>query len=97
MSVQIGLQTELLPYVSSNDLMCAMIGDEVRAVTPPFETGGQYYFPLSIMGTNGEGYVILKYYCDQLHRIFTVEQWREFDNSIQPTAEGTPYEVPFVQ
>lgn len=97
MSVQITLQAELLPYLSSNDLVCAMIGGEVRAVTPPFETGGQYYFPLSVLGNNGEGFITLKYYCDQLHRIFTVEQWREFDTSAQPTVGGKPYEVQFVQ
>lgn len=96
MSVQIGLQAELLPYLSDNDLMCAMIGGEVRAVANPHETGGQHYFPLSILGSNGEGYVILKYYCDQLHRIFTAEQWRVFDSSIQPTVGGKPYEVQFV-
>ena len=97
MSVQIGLQEELLPYLSDNDLMCAMIGGGVRAVTNPHETGGQYYFPLSVVGSNGEGYVTLKYDCDRLHRIFTLEQWRVFDSSIQPTVGGKPYEVKFIE
>ena len=97
MSVQIGLQEELQPYLSSNDLMCAMIGDEVRAVAEPEETGGHAYFRLSILGSSSEGFVTLKYYCDQLHRIFTVEQWREFDSGIKPTEGGMPYEVQFVK
>ena len=96
MSVQIGLQAELLPYVSNADLMCAMLNDEVRAVSGLKETGGQYYFMLPIQGHSGEGLVTLKYYCDQLHRIFTVNDWKEFDSTIQPTDEGTPYVVPFV-
>lgn len=95
MSVQIGLQTELLPYVSNADLMCAMMNGEVRAVSGLKETGGQYYFMLPIQGHSGEGLVTLKYYCDKLHRIFTVSDWKEFDSGIQPTDEGTPYVVPF--
>jgi hypothetical protein len=41
------------------------------------------------------GLVTLKYYCDKLHRIFTVSDWKEFDSTIQPTDQGTPYVVPF--
>lgn len=96
MSVQIGVQNELLPYVSNADLMCAMMNNEVRAVSGLKETGGQYYFMLPIQGNSGEGFVTLKYYCDKLHRIFTVNDWKEFDSTIQPTDEGTPYVVPFV-
>lgn len=95
MSVQIGVQNELLPYVSNADLMCAMLKDEVRAVSGLKETGGQYYFMLPIQGNSGEGLVTLKYYCDKLHRIFTVSDWKEFDSTIQPTDQGTPYVVPF--
>lgn len=95
MSVQIGVQDELLPYVSNADLMCAMMNNEVRAVSGLKETGGQYYFMLPIQGNSGEGFVTLKYYCDKLHRIFTVSDWKEFDSTIQPTDEGTPYVVPF--
>lgn len=95
MSVQIGVQSELLPYVSNADLMCAMMNNEVRAVSGLKETGGQYYFMLPIQGNSGEGFVTLKYYCDKLHRIFTVSDWKEFDSTIQPTDEGTPYVVPF--
>lgn len=95
MSVQIGVQSELLPYVSSEDLMCAMLNGEVRAVSNLKETGGQYYFMLPILGNSGDGFVTLKYYCDKLHRIFTVTDWKEFDSTIQPTDQGTPYEVPF--
>ena len=95
MSVQIGVQSELLPYVSNADLMCAMINNEVRAVSGLKETGGQYYFMLPIQGNSGEGFVTLKYYCDKLHRIFTVSDWKEFDSTIQPTDQGTPYVVPF--
>lgn len=95
MSVQIGVQSELLPYVSNADLMCAILKDEVRAVSDLKETGGQYYFMLPIQGNSGEGLVTLKYYCDKLHRIFTVSDWKEFDSTIQPTDQGTPYEVQF--
>ncbi len=95
MSVQIGIQSELLPYVSQADLMCAVLGGEVRAVSSLKETGGQSYFMLPILGNSGEGFVTLKYYCDKLHRIFTVSEWKEFDSSIQPTDQGTPYVVPF--
>ena len=95
MSVQIGVQSSLLPYVSSADLMCATLKDEVRAVSGLKETGGQYYFMLPIQGNSGEGFVTLKYYCDKLHRIFTVTDWKEFDSTIQPTDQGVPYEVPF--
>ena len=95
MSVQIGVQSSLLPYVSSADLMCATLKDEVRAVSGLKETGGEYYFMLPILGNSGEGYVTLKYYCDKLHRIFTVTNWKEFDSTIQPTNQGVPYEVPF--
>lgn len=95
MSVQIGVQSALLPYVSSEDLMCAMLKGEVRAVSGLKETGGQYYFMLPIQGNSGEGSVTLKYYCDKLHRIFTVSDWKEFDSTIQPTDQGVPYEVPF--
>lgn len=95
MSVQIGIQSVLLPYVSDDDLMCAMLNGEVRAVSGRRETGGQCYFMLPILGDSGEGFVTLKYYCDKLHRIFTVTDWKEFDSTIQPTDQGTPYEVPF--
>ena len=95
MSVQIGVQSVLLPYASSEDLMCAMMKGEVRAVSALKETGGQYYFMLPIQGNSGEGSVTLKYYCDKLHRIFTVSDWKEFDSTIQPTDQGVPYEVPF--
>lgn len=95
MSVQIGVQSELLPYVSNADLMCAMLKDEVRAVSDLKETGGQFYFMLPILGDSGEGNVTLKYYCDKLHRIFTVSDWKEFDSTIQPTDQGTPYVVQF--
>ena len=95
MSVQIGVQSELLPYASNADLMCAMMNGEVRAVSGLKETGGEYYFMLPILGNSGEGFVTLKYYCDKLHRIFTVTNWKEFDSTIQPTDQGTPYEVQF--
>ena len=95
MSVQIGVQSALLPYASSGDLMCAMMKGEVRAVSGLKETGGQFYFMLPILGSSSEGFVTLKYYCDKLHRIFTVNDWMEFDSHIQPTVQGVPYEVPF--
>ncbi len=95
MTVQIRLQEVLLNYISENDLMNARLNGTVRAVTPPLSTGGEYYFPLSIIGSTSEGSVTLQYYCDKLHRIFTVSDWQAFDNTIPPTVEGVPYEVKF--
>lgn len=95
MTVQITLQDELLPYAGEGDLMCAKLNGEVRAVSDLYESHDQKHFRLSIYGSSNEGDVTLCYYCHQLSRIFTVENWKAFDASTAPTDEGTPYVPPF--
>ena len=95
MTVQITLQDELLPYAGEGDLMCAKLNSEVRAVSDLYESHDQKHFRLSIYGSSNEGDVTLCYYCHQLSRIFTVENWKAFDASTAPTDEGTPYVPPF--
>ena len=91
MTVQIALQEELEPYVGEGDLMCAKLNGEVRAVSDLYESYGQKHFRLSIYGSGNESAVTLCYYCKQLSRIFTVENWKTFDASTAPTDGGTPY------
>ena len=91
MTVQVALQDELLPYASNEDLMCAKLNGEVRAVSNLYESYGQIHFRLAIYGSSSEGAVTLCYYCQKLSRIFTVENWKNFDASLAPTEEGTPY------
>ena len=86
MAVQVELGDTLANYQSGNDLMCAKIGDEVRAVTPP----------LSIAGDGTDQAVSLHYYCDQLHRIFTIKDWATFDASTKPTGESSLYRPCFL-
>lgn len=95
MTVQITLQDELLPYAGEGDLMCAKLNGEVRAVSDLYESHDQKHFRLSIYGSSNEGDVTLCYYCHQLSRIFTVENWKAFDASTAPTDEGRPYVPPF--
>ena len=96
MAVQVTLQDELLPYASDDDLMCATIGDEVRAVTTLQRTGGEVYFPLVIAGSSGSGKVSLRYYCAQLRRTYTLDGWMPFTPGISPTQDGQPYVVKFI-
>lgn len=91
MTVQVTLQEELLPYAGNEDLMCAKLNGEVRAVSDLYESYGQKHFRLSIYGNSNEGAVTLCYYCKQLSRIFTVDDWKAFDASTAPTDGGTPY------
>ena len=95
MSVQVQLQDTLQTYQSDGDLMCAVFEDEVRAVSSPMHTGDITYFPLTIAG-NGEGAVTIRYYCDQLHRIYTLEGWADFDPSAAPTGDGGIYHLHFI-
>jgi hypothetical protein len=52
---------------------------------------------LNIAGNAGDGAITLEYYCDQLHRIFTVSNWRNYDASTSPTESGKPYEPMFYE
>ena len=96
MAVQVGLQTMLLPYASEADLMCATIGGEVRAVTALGCTGGQIYFPLVIAGHSSDAMVSIHYYCAQLQRIYSVNDWQPFKPGFPPTNGGALYIPPFI-
>ena len=95
MSVSLLMQRELEPYVTSQVLLCATIGDEVRGLTSPTLEGDLIFFPLTV-AANGKGESIkLSYYCDRLHRIFTIP-WTTFDASLDPMGEGDIYRPQFV-
>ena len=96
MAVQFRLQDVLNEYVSGQDLLCALIGDEVRAVTAPEISEGQIYFPLVIAATSNESMVSIAYYCDKLKRIFTIDNWHRFDTSLPPLDNGEPYLLEFI-
>lgn len=97
MSIQVVPQKFLTEYISDDDLMCAMIGGEVRALTGTEQTNGQYYFPLVIAGNGNEGMVSISYYCSSLKRIYTLANWELFDADIIPTYLGRPQEIIFDQ
>jgi hypothetical protein len=96
MSVQVELGDTLARYQSSRDLMCATIGGEVRAVTAPMETGGVIYYPLSIAGDGEDLVVSLHYYCDRLHRIYTINNWAQFNAAVAPTGSSGIYRPCFI-
>ena len=97
MPIVVGIQPELTQYASGHDLMRATISGETRAWSAQpleWETAdgtASYKFLLTIGGNAGESDITLEYYCDQLHRIFIVNDWRSFDASTTPTADGQPY------
>ena len=91
MSVQVELGDTLASYQSSQDLMCATINGEIRAVTKPMVNGVSTYYPLSIAGNGEEQVVSLHYYCDRLHRIYTISNWALFNASAAPTGDSGIY------
>jgi hypothetical protein len=95
MSVQVELGDTLAAYQSSQDLICATIGGEVRAVAQPNETGGVVYYPLIIFDNETGNTISLSYYCDQLHRIYTITNWAVFDPSAAPTGNSGIYRPKF--
>ena len=95
MSVQILMQHELESYVTSQDLLCATIDGEVRGLTTPHWEDGIIFFPLIVAANGGGVSVSLSYYCDRLHRIFSIP-WTTFDASVKPTGEGGIYRPQFV-
>jgi hypothetical protein len=95
MIVDVSLQDALVQYASEQDLLCATINDEVRGVATPQQVEDQWLFPL-IVGSNETGAMVrLSYYCDKLHRIFTIN-WTRFDASIPPSGKGGLYQPEFV-
>ena len=97
MAVQVQLGDTLAYFQSSGDLMCAKIAGEVRAVTMPFVNGTVTYFPLSIVGEGDDKTVSLHYYCDRLHRIFSITNWATFDINASPMGESKMYHPRFTE
>ena len=96
MIVRVQLQDTLNKYVSSLDLLCATIGGEVRGVAAPQFVEDAWLFPLTIASNDAGVDVGLSYYCDRLHRIFTID-WTTFDASVAPTGTGGIYQPKFVK
>ena len=97
MSLQVQLGDTLVNFQSRQDLMCATIKGEVRAVSEPLTTAGEVFFPLSIASDGNEGNVALHYYCDRLHRIYTIANWATFDPYVAPSGDSGIYRPKFTQ
>ena len=94
MSIRLLMQTELEPYVTTQDLMCAKINDEVRGLTPPVIEEDEKFFPLTVGADGAEGRVFLSYYCDSLHRVFTID-WADFNADAVPMGDDDFYRPTF--
>ena len=97
MAVQVQLGDTLAAFQSSGDLMCAQNDGEVRAVTSPQITGGVVYYPLLIAGHGDEQTISLYYYCERLHRIYTITNWATFDATAAPTGYSGFYRPQFLK
>lgn len=97
MSLQVQLGDTLVHFQSQQDLMCATIQGEVRAVSEPLTTAGEQFFPLSIVSNGNEGPITLLYYCDRLHRIYTIADWATFDPNVAPSGTSGIYRPRFTQ
>ena len=91
MTVQVELGDTLAAYQGEQDLMCATIDGEVRAVTIPHKTGKTIYYPLFILDNRTGGTVSLHYYCDRIHRTYTITNWSNFTPSAAPTGKSDIY------
>ena len=87
MTVEVTLQDKLTEYASEADLMCAIINDEVRGVASPLLVNDKWIFPLTVASNDAGVAIDLAYYCDSLHRIFTMH-WTNFDAKAEPTFTG---------
>ena len=98
MAVQFRLQEVLEGYVSDKDVLWAWVNhsDSVRAVSGPDNSEGQIYFPLVIASNSNDAMVSISYYCDQLKRIYTIENWHQFDASLPPLNNEQPYLLEFI-
>lgn len=97
MYVEIQLQDTLKSYASDKDLLYATIGGEIRGMAMPLDTQETWIFPLFI-GSNEAGVSIeLAYYCDKLHRIFTIPDWARFDANTVPTGDDELHKPIFVK
>ena len=96
MSVEVLLQDTLAKYASEQDIIAATINDEVRGVATAQQVDGHWLFPLTVGSNEGGVKVGLSYYCDKLHRIFTIN-WTNFDASAAPTGTDGIYKPTFVE
>jgi hypothetical protein len=93
MSVFLNLQPELVPYSSDQDLLCATVDGEVRGVAS-YDTDN-IGFVLTVAGNSSGEIISLSYYCDRLHRIFTLANWATFDSNTAPMGTETLYKPVF--
>ena len=83
MAVKVVPQEFLHDYISDDDLCCATIGGQIRAVVNA--------------GNGNEGKVSISYYCNKLKRIYTAKDWVYFNTDLTPSAMGDPFEVVFYE
>ncbi len=95
MSLQVQLGDTLASFQKEQDLMCATIGGEVRAVSAALNTQGELYYSLCIGANGGETPIDLSYYCDSLHRIYTIKDWAVFNSSAAPAGDSGIYRPKF--
>ena len=96
MSVRILPQQKLEPFVTKNDLLCAMMNNEVRGLTEPVFEPDMTFFPLTVGADGAEAKIYLYYYCDSLHRIYSTV-WTDFNASLPPMGEDGIYRPEFAK
>ena len=95
-AVDVWLQNELQTYASANDLLCAKVGDEIRGVAQPEQINELWKFTITVGSNETEESIMLYYYCDKLHRIYST-YWMTFDASIKPSGTDGIYQPQFVK
>lgn len=82
MFIMVKLQDELAAHSTDGDLTAVFIGDECRTMPAirNVDKNGGVYFVLKIRGNSTERDVnfALRYYCAQLHRVFTLQGTEKF-------------------
>ncbi len=96
MIIEVLLQDELVDYASSQDMMAAKVDKEVRGVASALQADQQWIFPLVIAGNDNKEDLQLSYYCDKLHRIFTIE-WTPFDAQVVPVGTDSIHKPVFIK
>lgn len=99
MSMAVKLNPVLAQYASNDDLLAAFIGNACRSVTSPTVYSSDKYASasasLNIIGNAGESGITFKYYCKRLNRIFTLNNFTNFNPNLSPSQEGEAYVLPF--
>ena len=95
-AVDVWLQAELQTHASANDLLCAKVGDEIRGVSQPEKIDELWKFTITVGSNATEEEVMLYYYCDKLHRIYSTF-WMTFDASTKPSGTDGIYQPEFVK